>query len=75
MSVYEVWAEGYRVMEGAGYARKLGEVEAPSFRVACKMVCGDPDWQARNGDFDPERLTVWGCRLFPDQASARRAFG
>ncbi len=32
-------------------------------------------WKAEPGGFDAEKLTVWGGRLFDNEADARRAFG
>lgn len=75
---FEIWSEGYLAtgMEGIpACARKLAEVDADSFREACDKVCSDKSWQERNGDYNAERLTVWGCRLFDNEADARELFG
>ena len=67
--VWEIWEEGYRVNGGSGTAVFRGRVEAPTFREACeKFYKGDKL-------FDPERLTLWGCRIFDNEADARRSFG
>lgn len=49
-------------------AKMLAEVEAETFREACDKVCSDPNYNA-------EHLTVWGCRLFDNEADARKSFG
>ena len=75
---FEIWSEGYLAtgMEGIPEkARMLAEVEADSFQEACDKLCSDPDWQRRYGNYNPERLTVWGCRLFDNEADARKSFG
>ena len=69
MAIHEVWSEGYRATGEHGTAQKLGEVEAPTFAEACDLVCG------KRGDYDSKRGTVWGCRLFNNEADARRSFG
>ncbi len=66
---YAVWMEGYSATGNEAPARLLGSAQADSFAAACAMVCaGDPY-------FDSARLTVWGCRLFDNEAEARSAFG
>jgi hypothetical protein len=50
-------------------AHKIGEIEAENFFEACaKLNQGD-------SNFDSVRLTVWGCRLFDNEAEARKSFG
>lgn len=78
MQRFEVWLEGYWATGMEDFpapARKLGEVEAETFRDACVAICSPPEWQEHNGDFDVKRLTVWNCRLFDNEADARRSFG
>lgn len=75
---FQVWSEGYLAtgMEGIPEkARMLAEVEADTFQAACDALCSDPEWQRLHGNYDPERCTVWGCRLFGNEADARKAFG
>jgi hypothetical protein len=69
---HKVWMEGYAVSGNSEGARLLGEFEAPTFAEACAMAA------AASGmvrDFDRQRLSVWGCRLFDNEDDARRAFG
>lgn len=75
MEMHEVWAEGYRASGDSAGARLLGRVEADTFAEACDKLCSPADWQRQNGNYDPQRRTVWGCRLFNNEADARRAFG
>jgi hypothetical protein len=82
---YEVWQEGFQATGESSSHIKIGEAKAASFREACHIVmcqlylesvdryreCGeyyDPDrW-----DYDPQRGTWWGCRLFDNEESAMR---
>ena len=75
MAVHEVWAEGYRASGDSADARLLGRVEAETFADACDTLCTPAEWQKQNGNYDRQRGTVWGCRLFNNEADARRAFG
>lgn len=75
---FAIWSEGYLAtgMEGIpAPAIKLGDVEADTFKDACVKLCTQPGWQERNGNFDAERLAVWGCQLFDNEAGARKNFG
>ena len=72
---WEIWMEGYMVsgMEGVpGEAQKIGEVEAATFQEACDRINSLRGWQGR---YDRDRLTVWGCSLYDNEAAARRSFG
>jgi hypothetical protein len=76
--IHEVWIEGYLAtgMEDIpAKASLLGTVDAASFKDACDSLCSDKDWQLRNGTYDPENLTVWGCRLFDNYVDASKSFG
>lgn len=75
MKKYQIWSEGYLAtgMDFPEPAKLWGEVEAESFQAACDgMFSGDAELQRY---YDRERLTVWGCRLFDNEADARRFMG
>ena len=69
--VWEIWTEGFAATGESGPAHKVGEVLAFTFPDAVRI------WydQHPSPDFNPERLTFWGCRLFPTEAEARASFG
>ena len=69
LPVHEVWREGYRITGESEGAVKLGEAQAATFKEACDIVC------RCYTNYDPMRRTVWGCRLFNNEADARKAFG
>jgi hypothetical protein len=78
MKTWEVWSEGYLAtgMEGVpAPAQKLGEAQAETFKDACDLVCSSSTFQVRQGNYDPVRLTVWGCRLFDNKEEAQKSFG
>lgn len=67
--MFEVWVEGYAATGNNAAARKIGDVEADNFRDACEKLCGQGQVPAYNG------VSIWGCRLFDNEADARREFG
>jgi hypothetical protein len=74
--VFEIWSEGFRATGDIGTAHKHGEQEGEDFADACrKQFADDPPNDWGRSDFDPDRLTYWGCRLFDNEADARERFG
>ena len=71
---WEVRQEGYSATGEWAPRRLVGRVRANSFREACVKLCAERD-PAYYGDFNDKNLTVWGCRLFDNEAAARRSFG
>lgn len=77
MSVFQIWCEGYLCsgMEGTpATARLIAEHEGVDFKDACVRANAAGMFEGY-GDFDAERLSVWGCDLFDNEADARKAFG
>jgi hypothetical protein len=70
---YEVWMEGYSATGDRGYASLLGVFEAPTFKEACDIAIATT--MSEQQYYDRERGTYWACRLFDNEADARRAFG
>lgn len=87
--IFEVWAEGWSATGNPDNpARLVGKVEALTFREACYVaMCSEylsgvaerrKDGQYYNPDrfdYDFKDLRIWGCRLFPSEAEARKSFG
>lgn len=64
---FEIWSEGYVVTGNSAGAHFHGTAEGATFREACDVLLGgDPYY--RSG-------TYYGCRLFDNEADARREFG
>lgn len=73
---WDIWVEGYAATGQYGTAQMLAAgIEAATFKEACIKVCSPKAFQEGHGDFDAERLTVWSCKLFDNEAGARRSYG
>lgn len=72
MKRVDIWAEGFNIQGNAGKATKLATVELSSlasFRDACKLSLSHlPHYERRTNTF-------WGCKLFDNEADARKSFG
>lgn len=87
---YEVWCEGYAATGERGSAYLVGKCFARNFAQACDIVMckshlkwidevNNPLYKEYNPpqkwDYDPKRLTYWGCRLFWSKELAMKSFG
>lgn len=69
----QVWSEGFAATGESGGAVLHGEVEAATLQEACdRLAERDPSFRAH---YDRGRMTFWGCRLFDNEAEARRSYG
>lgn len=67
--LYEIWMEGYCCTGQSSTAFLVAKIEANSFQEACDIhFKGDPY-------YSPKTLKCWGCRLFDNEADARKSFG
>ena len=67
--LWEVWSEGYRATGQWANAKQHGPIMASTFKEACNKL-----FEGRE-DYDSNRLTLWGCCLFNNEADARKTFG
>lgn len=87
---YEIWMEGYVITGNQQDATLVGKVKARNFAQACHIIMckkhlefmeeeNHPDNKkyAEPGrwDYDPRKLTYWGCRLYWSEKLARKSFG
>lgn len=87
---YEVWMEGYSATGEHGSAQLLGKTLARNFAEACHIIecenhlkyikeCHTSNQKGYDSpgrwDYDPNRLTIWGCRLFWSKELASKSFG
>lgn len=70
---WEIWAEGFRFNHDEGHASLMGTQEAETFKEACDLLAARDRGFERS--YNPDRLTHWGCRLFDNEADARKTFG
>ena len=84
---YQIWIEEYNGFKEHSDVQIIAEVEADSFQVACDQYftngnhpcyyCGTE--QYKDYQFCPlynqGTLTYYGCRLFDNEADARKSFG
>lgn len=75
---WNVWATGSNDMSNISPTTRLNDspIEAPSFSDAVKILAKNPAWEPwiKWNDALGE-WTMWACRLFPDQESAKAVFG
>lgn len=73
MKKFEIWMEGYATNGEHSDASLLGIGYGETFENAVKNFYNkNPD---KKINFDPERMTHWGCGLFPNEVQARKSFG
>ncbi len=70
---FEIWEEGYARNGERGGARLLGKATGRTFREAC--LAAVERGSINKSLFNEDRLSVWGCRLFDNEAEARASFG
>jgi len=76
--VFEVWSEGYAATGDISTANFWGTAEAETFQEACEKLLGKDLDRTDIPDRDfyrAKRPSVWGCRLFDNEAEARKTFG
>ena len=72
MKIFEIWVEGYAVTGNSAGASLLGKYEAETWNEAVKSYMKDNPGRI---DVRGDGYTDWGCRLFDNEADARKAFG
>ena len=81
----EIWSEGYSIQGGSGKAHLVAVYEADSFNEAVekynKTVIINQNrrsgsgWRKLKADYRDGFWRIWGCRLFDNEADARKSFG
>lgn len=69
---FQVWMEGFHVMEGRGKAEFLGTYEGETFQEACQKAT---DAHPGLGNYNKEENSIWGCRLYDNEIDARKNYG
>lgn len=74
LTVYQIWAEGYRASGDRADATILGTSRAATFRGAVENIRDRSD-TPELFTFKGERCFFWECELFDNEADAQRRFG
>jgi hypothetical protein len=70
---FDIWCEGFNATGERGDATQLGTAVGTSFEDACaRFFESHPE---KSVYFNARDLTYWGCRLFDNEAAARKAYG
>lgn len=87
MKEFEIWIEGYRATGEYATASYIGKAIGETFEEACRNFEYPEDFSSmgikiyskgekltidKNGGGRP---SIWGCRLFDNEADARKSFG
>jgi hypothetical protein len=72
MKTFQIWVEGYAVTGNRSGATLLGTYQAESWDEAVQKYMTDNPGRL---DVDSRGYTDWGCRLFDNEADARKSFG
>lgn len=73
MKTFEIWIEGYRATGESGCAYFMGSRDADTFSEAVEILkaeAPDKSWRGFG-----HASTYWGCRVFDNEADARKEFG
>lgn len=71
---FDIWVEGYAATGQQAPARFLGKARGYNFRSACIAYHSSLHEHERK-DWNPTCTAIWGCRLFDNEAAARKSFG
>lgn len=76
---FHIWSEGYSITGNSSGAIYLGEFEADTFEHACdkwaKTLTDDYSRKCYSPAKYGKPPSFWGCRLYDNEADARKAFG
>lgn len=77
MKEFEIWMEGYAMNGQMSVASFIGKAKGETFNDACRNFKYEKG-EKLNLDKHYEHqkhLSIWGCRLFDNEADARKSFG
>ncbi len=80
MKKFQVWVEGFQATGEWRKAQLVGEIWADSFDNAVQQLYKEryPDEAERNRWFRKSESgfwVEWGCRIYDNEADARKSFG
>ena len=74
IKAFNLWIEGYACTGNSSTASFLGTYEADNFENACDKwadTIKEKEYYQRNGSI----ASYWGCRIYDNEADARKSFG
>lgn len=74
VKTWAVWTEGYQVSGNSSLAILRGHFLGKTFEDACKAWIESLPPESRHF-YNEKDNSFWGCRLFDNEADARKAFG
>lgn len=73
VKIFDIWCEGFMATGESSGANSLGCCSGKDLKEACI------NFAKTNKDFanyfNEDRMTYWGCRIFDNEADARKSFG
>ena len=72
MKLYDIYEEGFVVMEGSATAHYVGSAYGENFLDACKNYIAE---HPNSGYIKYGYACSWGCRWFPTLEEAQASFG
>lgn len=76
MKTYNVWMEGYIITGNSGKAEFVGSKEAETFEDACATLLEEKyGKEVFKQQYTQSNNTWWGCRMFDNEADARKSYG
>lgn len=76
MKTYDIYEEGFVVMECAATAHYIGSADGEDFLDACKHWIEATGIGSIKKDANAKEYACdWGCRWFPSLAEAQSSFG
>lgn len=70
---FEIWSEGFAVTGQIAGAHYHGSCRGEDFEDACKNFAKENEEFAHY--FNENYMSHWGCKLFDNEAEARKHFG
>lgn len=74
MHKFDIWIEGYKATGNSSPAKYICSEIGNSFEEAC-ATAASKDLFEGYGNYDKEKNSLWGCRLFSTESQARASFG
>jgi hypothetical protein len=75
MKNYSIWIEGYAVTGEHSPAQFIGVAGGETFEDACKNFRYEDTGEPLSLDENRDYPAIWACRLFDNEADARKGFG